>query len=937
MTSFADIARGAGRSATTNQVVDIITFAEAPWGLKMKLFPVQRVILKCHYGIELDDNPHGFDLTAPIPINHPAYQPDLVDADGFYHLTVPIWDWRREKCTYFTEAGYLRHLYKEKRSNIEVVVPGEQRRIMVLSVGRRSGKCVEGDTLVLTDKGIYPIQDLGDVNGPEYQPLVIGVAQEKGNRSESAYFYNGGVQDTFHVHGYTGSLIKGTDKHRVKVLGEDGVVEWCRLDDLRPGMFLAVDFGADLWSNDYIVLPDGFRLDETTANLLGRVVATGFHTESESDTLQKVGYLDRSKTPKWIFRSPKSVVQNYLESLLDVREELVTPSLQLASETRILLLNMGIPSKIKRMPCGKYLLSMIDKGENPHYFFDEVVSIEKGQAPVYDLTVPNGQSFVANGLVNHNTAMAACISAYETYKLIKRSNPQAHYGMAPAANIQLISIATDKDQAGLLYQEVSGHFQGCTFFQPYMANNTQSYARFQTPKDIETGGSYQENPSAKATIKVTFRSCIAKGLRGAANIVVILDEVAHFTDDGQSSAQAVYDAIIPSTSTYYPKYPGTKKPIQPEKNDARIIMISSPLGCQGLFYKQFRIGMGDKGAEASREMLSIQAPTWEVRPDIPAAEFIGRYAVDPKTFAVEYGAEFSNRTSGWIEDKRDLEACIKVDARPRYRSVPKLPHYVGLDFAQAGDGTAISIGHIEDGQVVLDLEDQIQANVGEYEDQSRLEFSEIVDWVYDFSKKFYIVDGIFDQWTGIAFEQALQARGLRQFRRFIATPQLNSDMYKNFKDMMYERKLSLYDWPIPPDKDHGPLIEELLELQATQKSKYVISVEAPKGMGKHDDRSDALVRMVWLASQQVASTPKVLAGASMNNRILPSGMPLAQRAIAQSIYQTQIKARQTGSSPERQVPRNGNSGKSFLAGGGLGRLGLGGPGFNGRGRGGGRR
>jgi hypothetical protein len=38
------------------QTVDIITFAEAQWGLNIKLFPVQRFILKTFYGLPLDDN-----------------------------------------------------------------------------------------------------------------------------------------------------------------------------------------------------------------------------------------------------------------------------------------------------------------------------------------------------------------------------------------------------------------------------------------------------------------------------------------------------------------------------------------------------------------------------------------------------------------------------------------------------------------------------------------------------------------------------------------------------------------------------------------------------------------------------------------------------------------------------------------------------------------
>ena len=98
------------------------------------------------------------------------------------------------------------------------------------------------------------------------------------------------------------------------------------------------------------------------------------------------------------------------------------------------------------------------------------------------------------------TTLAACISAYETYKLMKKGDPQGYYGLPASNNIQIISVATDKDQAGLLYQEVSGHYRNCAFFHPYMANNTMSYARFQTPKDIERYGKYADDPNAKATI-----------------------------------------------------------------------------------------------------------------------------------------------------------------------------------------------------------------------------------------------------------------------------------------------------------------------------------------------------------------------------------------------------------------------------------------------------
>lgn len=649
--SLATLALGAGRaSATTGRdVVDVITFVEAPWGLNMGLFPAQRVILKAYYGIALDDNPNGYPLDGPVPTNHPKYDPTLLDVDGCYKYRVFLTDWRRENPRYMTEADYLALLHREGRCNIGKVVPGEERRELVLSVGRRSGK----------------------------------------------------------------------------------------------------------------------------------------------------------------------------------------------------------------------------------------------------------------------TEMSSCIAAYETYRLLSKGDPQTYYGIPPSENIQLISFATDKDQAGILYQKVSGYFRGCAFFAPYTANNTQTYARFQTPKDIERYGSYQDDNTAKATIKVTFRSSVAKGSRGAGNIVVILDEMAHFTDNGQSSADAVYAAVVPSTATFSHKDPrDRRKAIGPL--ESKIIAISSPLGKQGVFYDLFEKGF--IGGKVGRNRLCVQAPTWEVNPTIPADAFESEYVKDPRTFFTEFGAQFTDRTRGWLESAKDLLACVDKEARPRKKGPPRAPHFMGIDVGLVGDATAVAIGHLdEQNRIVLDLVDAIQAGEGEYANKERLDFSDVVDWIYQYSRQFFISEAMFDQWAGIPFEQALQAKGLKQFEMVHHTQQLTSQMYHNFKDMMFDKRLVLYDWPIPNGHEHGPLITQLLELQAEHKSKNVTLVYAPKVAGKHDDLADALVRMVWLASNRV-SKPAILAGASR------PGAPLAQRGGVQALYQARAKALLSGSSPERQIPKR----LGFGRGGGFG--GFGGPG-----------
>ena len=604
--SLADLAANIGRrdaSGGPDEGVDVITFIEASWGLGLRLFPVQRIIIKAHYGMALDDNALNFPLDAPVPEGHPNYDTALIDEEGFYKYRIVVSDFRREHTQYMTEAGYLRYLYDDGRCNIREVIPGKQRREMILSVGRRSGK----------------------------------------------------------------------------------------------------------------------------------------------------------------------------------------------------------------------------------------------------------------------TLITSCIIAYETYKLLLKSNPQKYYGSSQSNVIQLISVATDRDQAGLLYREASGHFTKCGFFKPYTANTTQSFATFQTPFDIERYGRYSDNQKARYSINVTFRSCVAKGLRGGANILVALDEVAHFGDKGQGSADEIYQAVEPSTRTFSPKDPkNATRPIG--ENEGRIIMISSPLGKQGLFYKQFRLGFGSN--KAADNLLCIQAPTWEVNPTVPAETFVASYLKDPNVFFTEFGAVFSDRTRGWIEDPADLFACIEPDLRPKMRAPSRMPHFVGLDIALVGDWTTIAVGHNDsEGRIVLDYIDGIKAGEGDFAHLDRLEFDDVADWVYEVSRRFFFSDGIFDQWSGIPMEQALKKRGLSTLKSVHHTRNLSSQMFQNFKSMMLDKKLVLYDWPIPEGEDHSAHITELLELQAEFISRYIIKVEAPNLDGKHDDFSDALVRMVWCAINN-SSKRAVMSGS--RGRVGPS-------------------------------------------------------------------
>ena len=509
--------------------------------------------------------------------------------------------------------------------------------------------------------------------------------------------------------------------------------------------------------------------------------------------------------------------------------------------------------------------------------------------------------------------LSSIFASYEIYKLLRRGYPQNYYGMPPGAEIRVMCIANDKEQASIVYGSMQGHIEAVDYFKNAQANVTQTFMKFRTESDRKKYGE-----SGKATITATFKSSIAKGLRGRGIMCAILDEIAFFVEDGKSGAEQVYRAISPSLAQFAPKDPSnTHKAIG--DTDGRMILISSPDAREGFFYRLYQKAMSnDKG---SRNMLVIQAPTWEVRTDLPTSYYESEYHKDPKKFMTEHGAEFSDRVRGWIEDWKELENCIVPELRPAARGYPREAHFAGVDFGISGDGTAIALTHFNRGKVELayhevwypkvkwrDANPHLPGPMVPYaytlENVSRLDLDEISEWFRALSTKFYIQNGVFDQWAGPVFEQVLHKRGLVQFTMHNFTPGESSSMYNNFKMLMSNNQFAIYDYPLPEAMSegmslkHSPLITELLELQAHSAGKNIVIVQAPEVQGKHDDQSDALARSIYLALEYARSHPGIFESSA--RQVAPIQNQV--RPVSYHQYQRQ-KARMHGVIRERMAPR----------------------------------
>jgi hypothetical protein len=570
--------------------------------------------------------------------------------------------------------------------------------------------------------------------------------------------------------------------------------------------------------------------------------------EYNPEFLSIIEFIDRFKLlPNNLFAAQKMIIKCYYNIPLDDKEKLINISDKF--NTKVLY----------RMTELEYL----------KYLFDQ------GRCNIKEQDGNERRELVlAIGRRSGKTLIAAIIAAYELYKLLRREFPQGYYGLPQGNEIIVLCVASDKDQAALVYNELSGFIEQIDYFKSARANFTQTYIKFRTSHDNKV---YNHG---KGTIRTTFKSSIAKGLRGRGVICVILDELAHFVDDGITSAEKVYKAIVPSIGAFSPKDPKNKHiPIGP--SDGRVISISSPDTREGFFYRLYQMSL--ENSPASKNMLMFQAPTWEINPTISSSYYQIEYHKDPRVFFVEHGAEFSDRVRGWIENPTVLFDCIDPNLRPRPRGIPREYHFVGLDLGLVHDGTCVAITRIHNGAIELiyhevwyagktwkecnpHLDTPIIDYVKTLQDIDRLDMNAIAEWLQALSRSFFIYKGLFDQWSGIVFEQELHKRGLHQFemRNFFASDA--SQMYQTFKMFMYNKQFRIYDYPLPEkagnsDTDmikHSPLITELLQLQATSTGKNIITVAAPDIHGKHDDQSDALARSILLASEFIKNNPNSL-------------------------------------------------------------------------------
>jgi hypothetical protein len=277
------------------------------------------------------------------------------------------------------------------------------------------------------------------------------------------------------------------------------------------------------------------------------------------------------------------------------------------------------------------------------------------------------------------------------------------------------------------------------------------------------------------------------------------------------------------------------------------------------------------------DILMIQAPSWEVDYTLSPKYLRSKYMENPLSYDAEFGANFSDRISAWIENEQILKMNVIPGLREKEISYTRIPHFLGIDIGLKNDGTALAVCHIErkdlatGGQKDYIELDMVASRYASDEDKEFFTPEEMAEWISTFMKKFFIVKGIMDQYYGLALLPVFYEKGYKQIECVHASRDFNSKVYQNLMSKMLDSALRIPEGE--ERKINGrktkdiDLVLEMLKLQATHHSKYLITVEAPEIKGLHDDESDAFARAVYLATDFLSST----GGLAKNNVAVGSG------------------------------------------------------------------
>jgi intein/homing endonuclease len=182
--------------------------------------------------------------TVPVALKRLGYQPEQIEAIVSYideHATIDG-----------APAFKPQHLPVFDCAMGERSIPAMGHVTMMAAVqpfiSGALSKCVVRETLLTTGDGLVRIGSLRRGEKPDsFRDEILEIASLGGPAKTDAFYY-GGLRRVRKVVLRSGHTVSGTENHRVLVASQGCGLIWRSLGELRPGEYVATQYGSNLWS-----------------------------------------------------------------------------------------------------------------------------------------------------------------------------------------------------------------------------------------------------------------------------------------------------------------------------------------------------------------------------------------------------------------------------------------------------------------------------------------------------------------------------------------------------------------------------------------------------------------------------------------------------------------------------------------------------------------
>ncbi|TET75226.1 MAG: hypothetical protein E3J56_00895 [Candidatus Aminicenantes bacterium] len=356
-------------------------------------------------------------------------------------------------------------------------------------------------------------------------------------------------------------------------------------------------------------------------------------------------------------------------------------------------------------------------------------------------------------------------------------------------------IATDKDQARIIFDYIHGILE-----------------LFPEMVERELVGQIE----LKNHINICVKTCDYRSGRGFSTACVILDELAFYrTETSANPAEELLISLLPRLLP-----------------NGLLIGISTPYGKFGLLYEIYKQHYGDENSD----ILVWKAPTMVMNPTYKQSLIDRLLKRDKVKMRAEYMAEFREDIETYLTES-EIDA-VTVKGTKSYLPVPGKQYFAFCDMSGGRkDAFALSIGHNEDGVVIIDRielrKPQDPANVCD-------EFTLIL-------KHFGLSRLQGDRYAGEWPVSAFRKRGIT----YQISQLTKNDIYLHFQPIVSMRKVQLLDSEV--------LKTQLLSLERRTGIGGQDRVEHPRGL--HDDLCNAVAgcAVSLIKGQTQELTPEYMA------------------------------------------------------------------------------